>query len=314
MPCVMSRWVSLARRQLSMRRNRAYALAVSILLAGLSFVPRLSAQTVTAESPAKDSGAGWVWLEQFAGSANTYGQVTATTSSAGYNFNSHLGVIGGIPLYLIHNSASTTTASSVHGIGDVFTSLRFVWPTPVVNYRMTLTGAAPTGDSTKGLGTGHGSYDWTHHLDRSFGRLTPFAEAGLTNSSSQALLVQRQFTSSGNAAHFEAGSSLKIIGPVTASVSAYDIEPWGTQTVLSRIVGQGGPPAGVGKNGRVFELAQQTVGGADLTRDRGVNAGVGVSLATMAEFWAGFNHSTHFNLNTVSFGVGVNVLGLIHRE
>src|SRR6266446_2736813 len=109
-----------------MRRNHAYALAVSVLLAGLSFVPRLSAQTAATESAGKDSGAGWVWLEQFAGSANTYGLVTATTSSAGYNFNSHLGVIGGIPLYLIHNSTSTTTtASSIHGIGDVFASLRF---------------------------------------------------------------------------------------------------------------------------------------------------------------------------------------------
>ena len=297
-----------------MRRNRVCALAASVLLAGFSFVARLSAQTAAADSPARDSGAGWVWLEQFAGSANTYGQVTATTSSAGYNFNSHLGVIGGIPVYLIHNSASTTTASSsVNGIGDVFASLRFVWPTPAVNYRMTLTGAAPSGDSTKGLGTGHATYDWTHHLDRSFGRLTPFAEVGLTNSSSQAFLIQRQFASSGHAAHFEAGSSLRLIGPLSASASAYDIEPWGTQTVLSRVVRQGGPPVGVGKNGRVFEVSQQTVGGADLTRDRGFNAALGVSLAPMAEFWVGFNHSTHFDLNTVSFGVGVNVLGLIHR-
>jgi hypothetical protein len=117
-----------------MRRNRVYALAVSVLFAGLSFVPRVSAQTATTESPAKDSGAGRVWLEQFAGSANTYGLVTATTSSAGYNFNSHLGVIGGIPLYLIHNSSSTTTtASSVNGIGDVFASLRFVWENQEMN-------------------------------------------------------------------------------------------------------------------------------------------------------------------------------------
>jgi hypothetical protein len=297
-----------------MRRNYAYALAVSVLLAGLSFVPRLSAQTAATESPAKDSGAGWVWLEQFAGSANTYGQVTATTSSAGYNFNSHLGVIGGLPLYLIHNSSSTTTApSSVHGIGDVFGSLRFAWAAPVVNYRMTLTGAAPSGDSSKGLGTGNATYDWTHHLDRGFGRWTPFAEGGLTNSTSQALLVQRQFVSSGPAAHFEAGSAFRLIGPVSVSASAYDIQPWATQTVLSRVVSQGGPSAGTGKNGRVFELSQKTVGGADLTRDYGFNAGVGVSISSVAQFWAGFNHSSHFALNTFSFGVGVNVLNLIHR-
>jgi len=277
-------------------------------------VPMLSAQTAATESPAKVSGAGWVWLEQFAGSANTYGQVTATTSSAGYNFNSHLGVIGGVPLYLIHNSSSTTTtSSSVTGIGDIFGSVRFVWPTPVINYRMTLTGAAPSGDSSKGLGTGHASYDWTNHFDRGFGRWTPFADAGLTNSSAQALLVERQFIAAGPAAHFEVGTAFRLIGPISISASGYDIEPWGTQTVLSRVVGQGGPPVGTGKNGRVFELSQTTVGGADLTRDRGINAGVGVSLSPLAEFWAGFNHSSHFNLNTFSFGVGVNVLSLIHR-
>jgi len=298
-----------------MRRNRVCALAVSVLLTGFWFVPQLSAQTAATESAGKDSGAGWVWLEQFAGSANTYGLVTATTSSAGYNFNSHLGVIGGIPLYLIHNSSSTTTApSSVHGVGDVFASLRFAWANPVVNYRMTLTGAAPSGDSTQGLGTGHATYDWTHHVDRGFGRWTPFAEGGLTNSTSQALLVQRQFVSFGPAAHFEAGSAFRLIGPLSVSASAYDIQPWGSQTVLSRVVGQGGPPAGTGKNGRVFELSQTTAGGADLTHDYGVNAGVAVSLSPAAQVWAGFNHSSHFALNTFSFGVGVNVLSLIHRS
>lgn len=85
-----------------------------------------------------------------------------------------------------------TVKVAVVGIGHVFGSLRFAWASPLVNYRMTLTGAAPSGDSSKGLGTGHASYDWSHHLDRGFGRWTPFAEAGLTNSSSQALLVQRQ--------------------------------------------------------------------------------------------------------------------------
>jgi hypothetical protein len=296
-----------------MRRHPNQALTLLLVLAGLSFVPRLLAQTAATESAGRDSGAGWIWIEQFSGSSNTYGQVFATTSSAGYNFNSHLGVIGGVPVYFIRNSPSATSASSSQGIGDVFAAVRLAWATPVVNYRMVLTGAAPSGDSAKGLGAGRATYDWTHHFDRGFGRWTPFFEAGLTNSTSQALLVQRQFTSTGHAAHFEAGSALRLIGPISVSGSLYDIEPWGAQTVLSRVVARGGPPAGAGRSGRVFEVSQQTTGGSDLTRDRGFNAGIALNFAPLVEFWTGFNHSSHFDLNTVSFGVGVNVLSLIRR-
>jgi hypothetical protein len=296
-----------------MRRQHTRKLAALLLLAGLFLVPRLIAQTPTAQSAARDSEAGWIWLEQFSGSTNSYGQVMASTSSAGYNFNSDLGVIGGIPVYFIRNSASTTSTSSVHGVGDIFAAVRLAWAMPVVNYRMTLTGAVPSGDSSKGLGTGHATYDWTHHLDHGFGKWTPFVEAGLTNSTSQVLLVQRQFASYGRAAHFEAGSALRLVGPISVSGSFYDIEPWGTQTVLSRVVAPGSPPVGAGRNGRVFEVSQQTTGGASLTRDHGFNAGIGLSFASTVEFWTAFNHSFHFNLNTVSFGVGVNVLNLIHR-
>jgi hypothetical protein len=287
------------------RANALFVLAVALFSA-----PRLAAQT--AEATAKTTDSGWVWIEQFAGATNTYGQIFATTSTAGYNFNSHVGVIGGVPYYFIRNTSSTTV-SSTRGVGDVFGGLRLAWATPIVNYRMALTGAAPSGDSTIGLGAGRATYDWSHRLDRGFGRWTPFVEAGLTNSPSAAVLVQRQFTSTGHAAHFEAGSALRLFGPITVSGSVYDIEPWGTQTVLSRVVARGGPPAGVGRNSRAFEVSQQTIGGSDLTRDRGFNAGVGLSLGKAVELWTGFNHSSHFDLNTVSFGVAVNILGLARQ-
>lgn len=54
-----------------MQRRRAQLCALLPVLVGLFLVPNLSAQTPTTESPAKDSGAGWIWLEQFAGSTNT---------------------------------------------------------------------------------------------------------------------------------------------------------------------------------------------------------------------------------------------------
>src|SRR5438034_7143800 len=105
------------------------------------------AQAPATQPTAKEGDAGLVWTEQFAGTSNTYGQVTSLSSSAGYNFNSHAGLIGGVPVYFIHNSS--TTSSSANGIGDAFLALQLAWANPLVNYRMTLTGAAPTGDSSK---------------------------------------------------------------------------------------------------------------------------------------------------------------------
>src|SRR6266478_1061080 len=166
----------------SMPAFRNSALPLLLVLWSCVLVPALRAQTPVGESAAERTDIGWQWIEQFAGSSSTEGQILALTSSAGYNFSSHVGLVGGIPVYFVHNSSSTTTSTagttSVNGIGDVFAGLRLSFANPVVNYRMALTGTAPSGDSSKGLSTGRASYDWSNHFDRKFGRLTPFADLG----------------------------------------------------------------------------------------------------------------------------------------
>ncbi len=157
-------------------------------------------------------------------------------STTGYNFSSHFGLLAGIPVYFIRDSSSTPGATSSDGIGDVYAGLRFSFANPIVNYRTTLVATAPTGDTAKGLSTGHATFDWTNHFDRRFGRWVPFANLGLANSVPDTLFYQRQYTSYGYVAHFQAGTSLRIMRPLSAVASAYDIEPWGTQTVISRIV------------------------------------------------------------------------------
>jgi hypothetical protein len=293
-----------------MRTIRTGALALVILVAGWGVHPLL-AQTAAA---GQQSESGWLWLEQFAGSTNADGQVMALTSTSGYNFNSHIGVVAGLPIYFVRNSTSAGSTPSVNGVGDIFGGARAAWNNPLLNYRMSFTVTAPTGDSSKGLSTGGATYDWTHHVDRSFGGLTPFANVGLANSIPGSLFFQRQFISSGHAAHFEAGTGFGLPHPFKASVSAYDIEPWGAQTVFSSIVKSGGPPAGAGGHGRVFEVNQQTSGGGSLTRDNGFNAGLDANLASRFDLWCGFSHSIHYDLNTISFGIGVNLSDLIHHS
>src|SRR6266568_2997095 len=77
-------------------------------------------------------------------------------------------------------------------------------------------------------------------------------------------------------------------------------------------VPKGGLPAGAGSHGRVYELSQQTSGGSDLTSDHGFNFGLDARISLL-DIWAGFTHSVHFDLNVVSFGVGVNIRNLLHR-
>lgn len=279
------------------------------LLAAFLCVPAMYAQAPAGRG---NPDAGWVWIEQLSGSVNSFGPILATTSSGGYNFNSHLGVIAGLPFYSVHNSTAATS-SSVNGIGDLFGGVRLVFALPLISYRMSLIGTAPTGDTAKGLGIGQTGYDWTHHVDVSIGRLTPFANAGLTNSPYQSLLVQRQFVSAGHAAHFELGSTVHVIGPLSASGSFYDIEPWGPQTLLSQVVTAGGPAAGGPGHGQAFASGHQTVGTSTVTRDRGLNAGANVRVAPAIELWTAYNHSNSFALNTISFGITVDMLGVIHR-
>jgi hypothetical protein len=302
-----------------MRSFRHSLLTFVVVFCSCALVPGLRAQTPVRESSSERTDIGWQWIEQFAGSSTTDGQVMALTSSGGYNFNSHVGLVTGIPIYFVDNSSSTTTTTttasstgttSVNGIGDIFAGLRLSFANPAVNYRMALTGAAPTGDSSKGLSTGHFTYDWTNHFDRSFGRLTPFADLGLANSVPNTLFF-RQFTSLGHLMHFETGAGFDLFGPLSFSTSFYDIAPWGSQQVFSRLVTKGGSAAGTGSHGRVYEMNQQTSGGTDLTSDHGFNFGLDARMR-MFDVWAGFTHSVHFDLNVVSFGIGVNMRNLLH--
>jgi hypothetical protein len=298
-------------------RATGLALCIFFISTGFAVVPGLRAQEPEAQPTTRPGGAGWVWVEQFAGSATGgAGQLMSLTSTGGYNFSSHFGLAAGLPVYFVHDSASSEGAISSDGIGDVFLGARFSFANPVVNYRMSLTGTAPTGDTAKGLSTGHATFDWTNHFDRRFGRWTPFANLGLANSVPDTLFYQRQYTSYGYVAHFQAGSSVRLFRPLSAVASAYDIEPWGTQTVISRIVTTtGGVPGPLGPllGEPYFEQSHVTTSTASLTRDDGVSAGLVANFLSYFDVWAGYSHSFALNLDTVSFGVGVNMMSVLRH-
>src|SRR6266403_793584 len=312
--------------------KRATRLRGSLLVAAaaLLLVPQVRAQANSGApsvnsspsvNPAMRSEGHFTWIEQFDGSSNTEGQVMLLDSSAGYLFGRHLLVDAGVPIYFIR--ANTTTASgasttnSFTDLGDVYGQVRLSFPNPALNFKTQLTGRAPTGNTSDGISTGHATYDWTNRIDRDFGHWTPFLEVGLANSIPDTFIYRRPFASYGELAHFQAGAAYRVVRWLSAAASAFDVAPWGTQTIDSRIAGKGsggtGGSGGSGGHGPPFLQGHQTTGGSSLAVDNGFSAGVSVSPVRAIDFTAGYSRSTHYHLNIFTFGIAVNMRTVLSR-
>jgi hypothetical protein len=267
-------------------------------------------------SDSGESSHGFNFYERFQGSVNTLGAVYMLDTSAGYQFNSHIAVSGGLPVYFVRPSSSTvmTTGSpSSNGIGNVYGQFRVTFLNPAVNFESTVTGTAPTGDQASGFSTGHVTVDWSNTFERSFSRVTPFAEVGIANSVSDTMFFVRPYTTYGFIAHLEGGARYRLIPGLEAGGSVYGIEPSGQQTVISRIVR---PSVVIGSTRRhhgVFELQNQTTGSSDIVQDYGFSAFVQFEPAKSFDVYASYTHSEQFSLDTVSFGTTVN-LGKVIRS
>src|SRR5579859_1908022 len=302
---------------------RLAVIVMTIPVATLVLAARLGAQSNSSSTSSSASNNGpasaqltpaanferhYLWTEEFDGSTNSEGQVMSIDSSVGYVFSRHFGVDAGIPIYFVRGTSTTstgTTTTSNNGLGDAYLQLRFEFANPVLNYKTALTGTAPTGSASAGLSTGHATYDWTNHIDHHFGRLVPFAEAGVGNSIPETFVFNRPFKSYGHDAHFQTGTGFQIADWLGVSASAYDIAPWGTQTIYSRLVAVGGSPIVSSGHGRVFNLANQTTGSSSLAADNGFSAGADISPGSILDFSVSYSHSVHFQIDTVSFGIEI---------
>jgi hypothetical protein len=304
-----------------MRSQTRLCGSLLVAAAALLFVPQVRAQSNSSApssnsspsvKPAMRSEDHFTWVEQFDGSSNTEGQVMLLDSSVGYLFGRHLLVDGGVPVYFIR--ASTTTASgasttnSLTDLGDVYGQVRLSFPNPALNLKTQLTGRAPTGSTSNGISTGHATYDWTNRIDRDFGHWTPFLEMGLANSIPDTFVYRRPFASYGELAHFQAGAAYHVVNWISVAASAFDVAPWGSQTIDSRVGGNGSGATG---HGPPFLQAHQTTGGSSLASDNGFSAGLGISPTKAIEFTVGYSRSTHYDLNTVSFGIAVNMRAIL---
>lgn len=229
------------------------------------------------------------------------------TPSATYDVNDYWSIEVGAPLYLVNGALSGDGASHV-GIGDVYGSVSLDASTDAVTFYSTLSVSAPTGNYDNGLGAGQATYEWTNHIGRDFGRVTPYAEAGLANAIDAASgggsigrLRGRPVIAVGNLFQGEAGLDVAVSDAVSASVSAYLIHPVGASTgvVTRRVPGhpQAGPPESV-------------INVADLERDRGLSASIDASLTAALDVTLWFWRSTTFHYDTASVNLALNLSAL----
>jgi hypothetical protein len=267
-----------------------------------------SVTAIFAQTPLEESERGMTSYVAFQGSRSEQGEVMKFDPALGYNFTPHFGMSFGIPIYFVRTAATATSPSgSNNGLGNAHLDLKLTYLHPVVNFGSILTAYAPSGDRDKGLSTGRVTFDWNNHLDRSFSRLTPFAEAGIGNTVVDSSFFTRPFTSLGFITHATAGIDLRVWRFISTGVSGYSILPVGDQKVFSKLVNKGGTVKGSGSHGRVFETSSLTVGTSDIAQDDGFSAWIDAHPSATLDMSFGYNRSIHYDLNVMSFGVGLNL-------
>ena len=120
-------------------------------------------------------------------------------------------------------------------------------------------------------------------------------------------------------AAFEAGTQADA-GPVSLSASAYDVAPWGTQTLISRVFRcrSGAKCASSGKtnNRKNYLNSSVSTGDASLARDNGFNASAEFKPKQLKaiDLEADYSRSIPLRLNTFSFGIAVDIAGILRSR
>jgi hypothetical protein len=282
-----------------------------LLLAALSVLGQTS--------PAPEVQKGFTGSEAFQGALNSDSKMFKLDTNAGYDFNKHFGIFGGMPFYFAAtqtvttqvNGNTTTTTQDVtnNGLGNAYFGMALRAPNETLDYSSTMTLAAPTGSTTKGFSSGRANADWTNRFEHSFNRLTPFFEGGLSNAVPDSGLFTRPFTSLGLLTHLEEGGEFEVIKHFAVGGSGYQIVPFGNQKIFSKIVNKGQSGSGKGKN--TFDQSAEA-SGAGLTRENGFNSWIAFEPTPLWRVELGFTRSATYDLNSFAFNVSMN-LGKLAR-
>jgi hypothetical protein len=286
----------------------------------VALICAIASSGLAATQPNSDSAAGddtgFTAYEEFGGTANSTGQVYEFDSSVGYTFTRHFGMDFGVPVYFVNPSTSVTGGTSGGGLGNPSVDLRWKYPHTAVNYATVVTGSAPLGDKNLGLNTGHATFDWTNHFDHRFNLVVPFFEGGFSDTTSDSRLFVRPYTTYGLNTHFRGGAEIDVWKFISVGAAGYGIAPLGNQTLFSRLIGHSGA-TGTGPgggNGRSFNASHQVTGPASIASDNGFSTWVDASLNKYMDAELGYTRSVRYDLNSVSFSLGLNLGRLLRAN
>ncbi len=308
-------------RWLSRLTCRAALFLMLALFAGASAANAQSPNPgATGPAPKSQEGfaPGWALGTRFEGSSSSDGSVFNWSTALGYNFSRHFGVGLAVPYYFVGTPSliqeRNPTAVSGYGLGDVGADLRWNFPGRALNYNSTIHLTAPTGDEQKGLSTGHVMWNLSNRIAHGWGIFSPFIEAGVGNTVADTNRLGRVFKTFGYNAAFEAGTEIDA-GRVSFSASAYDVVPWGAQTVISRVFRCPPGPKCVATqtiaDRKNHLLESVSIGDASLTRDNGFNAGADFSPLKNVALDFNYSRSVPLHLDSFSFGISFDLSSLL---
>jgi hypothetical protein len=229
------------------------------------------------------------------------------TPSATFNIGSHWSIEAGLPCYVVNGAFSADHASHA-GLGDVYGSLSLDLSGDETTFYTTLSVSAPTGNVSQGLGYGQVTWDWTNHVDRSFGRFAPYADVGFANAIDLTSRVNRSRAAGrvgppqaqvGNVFNGEGGVEYSFSYYVSLSVSGYVIAPFGQQTAVTGAESQ-----------RVRTVLHTS---ATSQHDRGISSTLTAGLSRGLDVSVWFWHSSTFHDDTLSVDATVHVSELFKR-
>ena len=207
------------------------ALIFSILLMGTG--------SLWAQVSSDPNTRGFTAFEEARASTSDSGQFVALDTNLGYDFNQHLGIDVGIPVYFIRPTLAGQTHAWDNQLGDPYGDVRLAFETHVVNYLTVVTASVP-GQETGAFSLGHAGFDWFNHFDREVWRFRPFVNGGIANGIlnthqlSQPFRLTELLKTSGFIGIAEGGTDFKIWKSLKVGSSFYAIEPAGTQKIAGQ--------------------------------------------------------------------------------
>jgi hypothetical protein len=290
-------------------------LVIALLVANVSVLAQSQTQPSSDSREQVDSEKGITGFESLQGTINSDSRIYKLDSNLGWDFNKHFGVFVGVPVYVANVPGSTTTNGTTtttnasrtnSGIGNAYLGFTLKAPSPKLYYATVVTAYAPTGSAAKGFSTGRVGVDWTNRFEHTFHRLTPFFEGGLSNTVPDSVFFARPFTSLGAISHLEEGAEYQLVKHFYTGVSGYQIVPFGSQKVFSKVSDKG-----KGKNS--FDTSRVSTGN-DLTRENGFNTWVGLEPSSIVRLEVGYTRSTTFDLSSFAFNLRMNVGKLLRPK